>query len=98
MVNATYKEFTRTIDHSIQLYYDNQLATRSAENPIFHARTKHVELYYHFVREKTLQGEVNLKYVNTYNQVVDIFTKKFKSFQICEILRDVRNDYEKSQC
>ena len=42
---------------------------------VFHARIKYVEIHYYFVREKVLQGEVDLKYVNIDDQVADIFTK-----------------------
>ncbi|KAL9250844.1 Glutathione S-transferase U17-like protein [Drosera capensis] len=40
-------------------------------------RTKHVEVHYHFVRETILQGKIEIKYVNTNEQVADIFTKGF---------------------
>jgi hypothetical protein len=42
---------------------------------VFHARTKHIEVHYHFIREKVLVGEINLIYVSTEDQVVNIFTK-----------------------
>ncbi len=42
---------------------------------MFHARTKHIEAHYHFIREKVLAGEINLIYVSTADQVADIFTK-----------------------
>lgn len=52
---------------------------------MFHARTKHVEVHYHFIREKVLQEEVKLKHIDTEDQVANIFTKslsekKFESF------------------
>ncbi|KAL6342786.1 hypothetical protein AAG906_016621 [Vitis piasezkii] len=61
------------VDYAVPLYYDNQSAVRLAENPVFHARTKHVEVHYHFIREKSE------------DQVADLFTKglsgsKFESF------------------
>ena len=43
--------------------------------PVFHARTKHIEVHYHFIREKVLSGEIDLEYVNIEEQVADIFTK-----------------------
>jgi len=57
-----------------------------AKNPIFLARTKHVEIHYHFIREKVLQGEINLKHIKTEQQIADLFTKvlcanKFESFR-----------------
>jgi hypothetical protein len=42
---------------------------------VFHARTKHNEVHYHFIREKVLAGDINLIYVSTEDQVADIFTK-----------------------
>ena len=43
------------VDYAMPLYCNNQSAIRLAKNPVFHARTKHVEVYYHFIREKVLQ-------------------------------------------
>ena len=42
---------------------------------MFHARTKHIEVHYHFVRENVIDGEVDLLYVSTNQQVADILTK-----------------------
>jgi hypothetical protein len=42
---------------------------------MFHARMKHIEVHYHFIREKVLVGEIDLIYVSTKDQVADIFTK-----------------------
>ncbi|XP_062098605.1 secreted RxLR effector protein 161-like [Humulus lupulus] len=59
----------------MSLHCDNQSAIRLAENPVFHARTKHVEVHYHFLREKVLQEEIEMQQINTDDQVPDIFTK-----------------------
>ena len=50
-----------------------------AKYPVFHAHTKHIEVHYHFVRERVLSGEVELRYVHTDRQVADIFTKPLGS-------------------
>ena len=42
---------------------------------MFHARTKHIEVHYHYVREKVLEREIDMVYVNTNEQVADTFTK-----------------------
>jgi hypothetical protein len=57
------------------IYCDNLSSIQLAKNPVFHARTKHIEVHYHFVQERVLSGEVELKYVPTDRQVADIFTK-----------------------
>ena len=46
-----------------------------ANNLVYHARTKHIEVHYHYVREKALLGLIDLVYVSTEDQAVDIFTK-----------------------
>ena len=48
---------------------------RLIENLMFHPRTKHVEVNYHFIREKALQGKIENKSIKTDDQVTDIFTK-----------------------
>ena len=42
---------------------------------MFHARTKHIEVHYHFIRERVLDGDIDLTYVRTDDQVADIFMK-----------------------
>ncbi|MCO5552350.1 hypothetical protein L7F22_005861 [Adiantum nelumboides] len=46
-----------------------------ARNPIFHARTKHIEVHYHYVRERLSIGEISLAYVPTQDNFADLFTK-----------------------
>ena len=57
------------------LYVDNQNAIRVIKNPEFHSRTKHIDIRYHFIREKVGNNEISVKYVNTTVQLADIFTK-----------------------
>ena len=59
---------------------------RLSENPIFHARTKHIEVHYHYIREKVLEGEIIMVPTKTEEQAADIFTKilnktKFEKFR-----------------
>lgn len=57
------------------LHGDNQGSLNLAHNPIYHSRTKHVEVRHHFVREKVLSKEIALDFVPSSDQVADIFTK-----------------------
>ncbi|MCO5609793.1 hypothetical protein L7F22_064025 [Adiantum nelumboides] len=68
------------------IYIDNQSALAVVRNPIFHARTKHIEVHYHYVRERLLVGEISLAYAPTQGNVAEIFTKalsceKFEAFR-----------------
>jgi hypothetical protein len=62
-------------DYLVQPYCDNESAIRLVENPVFHTRTKHIEVHHHFIRENVLKSDINLFLVNTEEQMVDIFTK-----------------------
>lgn len=61
------------------LLCDNQSCIAIARNPVFHARTKHIEVQYHFVRELILDGEVEMEYCPTMDNCADIFTKALGS-------------------
>ncbi|KAL5577449.1 hypothetical protein UlMin_019148 [Ulmus minor] len=70
------------VDYAVPLYCDNQSAIRLAENLVFHTRTKHVEVHYHFIREKVLQEEIEMKQIKTDDQVADLFTKSLSSGKV----------------
>ena len=59
----------------VVIHCDNMSSIHLANNPVYHARTKHIEVHYHYVREKVLLGLIDLVYVSTEDQVADIFTK-----------------------
>jgi hypothetical protein len=63
------------MDAPIIIYCDNISSILLANNPIYHARTKHIEVQYHFIREKVPAKKIDLIHVSTENQVADIFTK-----------------------
>ena len=54
---------------------DNQSSIKLAHNPAYHARSKHIELQHHFVREQIDSKEIELNYCSTSENVVDIFTE-----------------------
>lgn len=81
------KNLNQEVDYKIPLFCDNLSSIQLAKNPMFHARTKHVEVHYHFIHEKVLKGEIDLQYVKTSEQVADAFTKGLSSkkmAQFCE--------------
>ncbi|KAM1079012.1 hypothetical protein ACFX2B_013622 [Malus domestica] len=58
-----------------QLWCNNISAISLAKNLIFHARTKHVEIDYHYIREKVLANQVAIRFVCSQDQIADICTK-----------------------
>ena len=60
-----------------------------ARNPIFHTHTKHIEMHYHFIRERVQPGDVDLKHINTKLQVADIFTKALGVDKLRKFMTDL---------
>ena len=73
------RDFGLFLPHPPLLWCDNVSALAIATNPVFHAHTKHIEVDYHFVREKVLRRDVMLKFISTHDQLVDLFTKSLFS-------------------
>ncbi|MCO5546971.1 hypothetical protein L7F22_000410 [Adiantum nelumboides] len=65
------------VQRSVVIYCDNLSSIQLEQNPVFHGRTKHIEVHYHFIKERVLDGSINLTFVRIDEQVADIFTKAF---------------------
>ncbi|MCO5574333.1 hypothetical protein L7F22_028116 [Adiantum nelumboides] len=69
------------------IYTDSQSALAVARNPIFHVRTKHIEVhFYHYAKERLPAREISLAYVPPYKNLADLFMKALS----CEKLEAFR--------
>ena len=70
MVDLFGQELRPTIIHR-----DNQSCIKLSENLVFHDRSKHIEIIYHFIRDYVQRGAVELQYISTDKQIADILSK-----------------------
>ena len=68
-------ELGYSAEEAVTLNIDNQGAEKLASNPVFHKRTKHIDIRFHHVREVVKKKEICLLYCPTEHMVADIFTK-----------------------
>jgi FtsZ-interacting cell division protein YlmF len=65
----------------IPIHCDNTSAISVSKNPVFHSKTKHIPIKYHFLREQVTNTIVSLRYIPSKDQIVDIFTKPLAKSQ-----------------
>ena len=80
----------------IPIYGNNMVSIFMAGNTTFHARNKHIEVHYHYVREKMLSKDVDIKFIKTKAQVEDMFTK-FLDASTLKAFKDVINLQDMAQ-
>ena len=69
------------------IWCDNTEAKALTDNPVFHSRTKHIEVDIHFIRKKVVDKVLEVRYVPTELQKADLFTKALSASRFC-FLRD----------
>ena len=73
-MRQTLKHYSVTCD-KVPLLCDNESAIKISLNPVQHGKTKHIETCHHFIRDHIKRGDIDTIYINTKEQLVDIFTK-----------------------
>lgn len=62
-------------EEKVIIFCDNIGANKLGKNPVFHARTKHINIKHHFVREVVANGTILVDYIPTERMVADVLTK-----------------------
>ena len=86
-VQSLLQELSIDLSSPPVIWCDNISAASLASNPVFHARTKHIEVDIHFVRDRVLDKKLEVRYVDTMNQIADVLTKPLHIPQF-QALRD----------
>jgi hypothetical protein len=60
---------------SIVIHCDNQSYVKLSKNHVFHDKSKHIEIKYHYIRDMVQRKAVHVQYLSTHEQVADVFTK-----------------------
>ena len=83
------KLFSKLFEHVLDttvIFCDNQSGICLSENPVFHNRSKHIDIKYHFIHNMVQRGAIRFHHIGTDEQVTDILTKplgkvKFLTFR-----------------
>jgi hypothetical protein len=71
---------------AVELRVDSKSALALAKNPVFHERSKHIRVRYHFIRGCLEEGSIKVSYINTKDQLADLLTKplgRIKFLELC---------------
>lgn len=82
--------FAEYVREPTSIYCDNQGANFMVRNPAVHKRSKHIDIKYHYIRDKYNEGSVDVEYIPSEENAADIFTKvlmKQKHVVACELLK-----------
>nr|CAD41183.2 OSJNBb0002J11.7 [Oryza sativa Japonica Group] len=75
---STLKDYCLTFE-KVPLFCDNTSVINIAKNPVQHSRTKHIDIRFHFLRDRVEKGDVELQFLDIKLQLADIFTKPLDS-------------------
>ena len=78
-LHILFKELRIFLSYVPVLWCDNASAIALSANPVFHSRTKHIEVDYHYVREKVLRHDLCVRFVSGKDNLANIFTKPLPS-------------------
>jgi hypothetical protein len=74
-MKKTLEDLQISYNNPITINCDNTSAISISKNPVMHSKTKHIPIRYHFLRDQVTQKIVKIVYVDTKEQIADIFTK-----------------------
>jgi hypothetical protein len=75
--------------NNIPLLYDNESVIKIAYNPCEHSRTKHIDIWHHFLKDHVIKGDIVISHVETNDQLANIFTQPLDEKRFHELLSEL---------
>ena len=72
-------------EEAVTVFCDSSSAIKLSKNPVIHGRTKHIDVHFHFLRELTKDGSVELVHCSSEDQLADVMTKPLKLEQFLKL-------------
>ena len=69
------KDCAESLQNGLTIFGDNQGSIALVKNPINHSKSKHIDIKFHFIREKYSKGLIELQYVPSNDNIADLMTK-----------------------
>jgi hypothetical protein len=73
----------------VSLLCDNESAVKLINNPVQHARTKHIDIRHHFIRDHQPKGDISIENMGTDDQLADIFMKPLDEKRFCKLRNEL---------
>src|SRR5262249_45627383 len=73
----------------VPIYCDNTSTINQTKNPIQHSRSKHIEVRHHFICYHVCKNDIELLFVETLNQIADVFTKPLDKEHFSKLRREL---------
>ena len=87
-MRQTLKDYGVTCD-KVPLLCDNQSVIKISLNPVQHSKTKHIDIRHHFIRHHIKQANIEVLFINTQEQLADIFTKPLDEARFRELRHEL---------
>ncbi|XP_021820576.1 uncharacterized protein LOC110762280 [Prunus avium] len=88
-IQSLLHELHFSLSKPVLLHCDNLSATYMAANPVFHSRTKHVAIDYHFIRERLTAGSHQVRFISSQDQLADVFTKGLPAARFAHLVSNL---------
>ncbi|CAJ2672146.1 unnamed protein product [Trifolium pratense] len=73
------------MNECITIFCDNSSSIKLSRNPVMHGRSKHIDVRFHFLRDLTKDGKIQLQHCSSFEQIGDIMTKALSLDNFCRI-------------